>query len=84
MNKPLHPSLVALRARLAKRPRARVQLPGFRESAVLVPLLLDADAVTQLLYIVRTSDLPTHAGQIAFPGGKRELSDTVAGRHGLA
>lgn len=75
MNKPLHPSLVALRSRLAKRPRARVQLPGFRESAVLVPLLLDADAVTQLLYIVRTSDLPTHAGQIAFPGGKREHSD---------
>ena len=30
---------------------------------------------TELLFIVRTASLPTHAGQIAFPGGKREPTD---------
>lgn len=71
--------------RLAKRPQRRVRLPGFRESAVLVPLievppptaLPDASArlPPELLFIVRTASLPTHAGQIAFPGGKRDPGD---------
>ncbi len=32
---------------------------------------------TELLFIVRTASLPTHPGQIAFPGGKRETSDAT-------
>lgn len=78
-----------LARRLAQRPQRRVRLPNFRESAVLVPLI-ETPSVTsgdtppgqsperhlsELLYIVRTTSLPTHAGQVAFPGGKRELDD---------
>lgn len=62
----------------------RLSLPGFRESAVLVPLLVSGDPVKgnlavledpQVLFIVRTDTLPTHAGQVAFPGGKKEPQD---------
>lgn len=72
--------------RLDQRPQRRVRLPNFRESAVLV-LLIEPQreampapgasilADTELLFIVRTASLPTHPGQIAFPGGKREKSD---------
>jgi 8-oxo-dGTP pyrophosphatase MutT (NUDIX family) len=66
--------LEALRARLVQRPRQRLRVEGFRESAVLVPLLSSGEAL-ELLYTVRQPTLPTHAGQIAFPGGKREPAD---------
>jgi 8-oxo-dGTP pyrophosphatase MutT (NUDIX family) len=77
-----------LERRLARRPRRRVTLPNFRESAVLV-LISDVQAPSaglpidaappepELLFIVRTASLPTHAGQIACPGGKRELTDAT-------
>lgn len=77
-----------LARRLSQRPQRRVRLPNFRESAVLVLLIEpDRDALppsdasvrgdTELLFIVRTASLPTHAGQIAFPGGKRESGDST-------
>lgn len=66
----------ALAKKLRSRPRQRWQQDGFRESAVLVPLVMSADGHSpDVLYIVRTASLPTHAGQVAFPGGKREPSD---------
>lgn len=59
--------------------RSRLTLPaaamGLRESAVLVPILWHADAPPEVLFIVRRADAPTHSGQIAFPGGKREVED---------
>lgn len=79
-----------LARRLAQRPQRRVRLANFRESAVLVPLIETPRQtpgedphpgqrperhLSELLYIVRTTSLPTHAGQVAFPGGKRELDD---------
>ncbi|MFO0579193.1 MAG: CoA pyrophosphatase [Polyangia bacterium] len=75
--------LGALRRKLAQRPRRSVRLEGYRESAVLVPLLVPADEgeaarTAELLYTVRQPTLPTHAGQIAFPGGKRDPEDTSA------
>jgi 8-oxo-dGTP pyrophosphatase MutT (NUDIX family) len=74
---------VALRKKLAQRPRRSVRLEGYRESAVLVPLLVPADEgeaarTADLLYTVRQPTLPTHAGQIAFPGGKRDPEDATA------
>lgn len=48
---------------------------GLRESAVLIPILYDIDDQPQILFIVRRADAPTHSGQIAFPGGKREAAD---------
>ena len=66
-----------LRQRLSE--RSRLVLPaaamGLRESAVLVPILWHADAPPEVLYIVRRADAPTHSGQVAFPGGKREAHD---------
>ncbi len=45
-----------------------------RPAAVLVPIVA-RNELTMLL-TVRTDGLPTHAGQIAFPGGKVETSDS--------
>src|SRR5262245_23043151 len=53
---------------LEARPR-RELTPGEKTpAAVLVPLLVPADGV-HVLYIRRSTALPHHQGQIAFPGG---------------
>ena len=49
----------------------------FRPAAVLVPLVHRAPGVTVLL-TQRTDDMPSHAGQIAFPGGRPQASDADA------
>jgi 8-oxo-dGTP pyrophosphatase MutT (NUDIX family) len=67
-----------LRRRLAARPRATVRLEGFRDSAVLVPILCEPGHEDALLFTVRRADLSTHAGQISFPGGKRDPDDVDA------
>jgi 8-oxo-dGTP pyrophosphatase MutT (NUDIX family) len=46
-----------------------------RPAAVLMPIVMRADGPT-LLFTQRTADLTDHAGQISFPGGRMELSDT--------
>ncbi len=46
----------------------------FRPAAVLVPLVTRDTGVTVLL-TQRTEDMPSHAGQIAFPGGRRQKGD---------
>lgn len=50
--------------------------PGIalRPAAVLVPLV-DAGDELRVLLTLRTDDLPSHAGQIAFPGGKIDETD---------
>jgi len=45
----------------------------FRDAAVLIPVIARDQA--SILLTLRTAHLPTHAGQIAFPGGKVEPSD---------
>lgn len=49
----------------------------FRPAAVLVPLVCREPGVTVLL-TQRTEDMPSHAGQIAFPGGRPQASDADA------
>jgi 8-oxo-dGTP pyrophosphatase MutT (NUDIX family) len=44
---------------------------AWKPAAVLVPLVDRETGVTVLL-TQRTADMPSHAGQIAFPGGRRE------------
>lgn len=56
----------SLRARLSGRLRRSLDRP--RRAAVLVPIVDDGGPL-RLLLTRRTEDLPTHAGQVAFPGG---------------
>ena len=54
------------------------RLPGregaLRAAAVLVPLVNRQEGLSVLL-TVRSADLPEHAGQISFPGGRVERDD---------
>ena len=55
-----------------------VPLPDrWRPAAVLVPLVRREPGVTVLL-TQRTEDMPSHAGQVAFPGGRRHPEDVDA------
>jgi 8-oxo-dGTP pyrophosphatase MutT (NUDIX family) len=49
----------------------------WRPAAVLVPLVNRASGVTVLL-TQRTEDMPSHAGQVSFPGGGRRDGDADA------
>ncbi|WP_237724763.1 NUDIX hydrolase [Deinococcus alpinitundrae] len=57
------------------RTRRRLHLPHYRAAAVLVGLTVEADP--RLLLTLRSSDLPTHQGQISFPGGSLETGESV-------
>ena len=50
---------------------------AWRPAAVLVPLVRRDPGLTVLL-TQRTEDMPSHAGQIAFPGGRRQAEDVDA------
>ncbi len=50
---------------------------SFRPAAVLVPLVRREAGITVLL-TQRTEDMPSHAGQIAFPGGRKQAEDADA------
>lgn len=45
-----------------------------RPAAVLIPVL-ERNNEASVLFTQRTDDLPTHAGQISFPGGKMDAGD---------
>ncbi|HBL87919.1 MAG TPA: CoA pyrophosphatase, partial [Alcanivorax sp.] len=47
-----------------------VDLP---EAAVLMPFVDQPDP--ELILTVRAQGMPTHAGEVAFPGGKRDPGD---------
>jgi 8-oxo-dGTP pyrophosphatase MutT (NUDIX family) len=49
----------------------------WRPASVLVPLINRAPDITVLL-TQRTADMPSHAGQVAFPGGRRQAEDADA------
>jgi len=48
-----------------------------RPASVLVPLVMRPEAITVLL-TQRTEELPSHAGQVAFPGGRYHVDDADA------
>lgn len=51
------------------------QIPaGFREAAVLLPLV-EVDGAVHVLLTRRTLEVKTHKGQVAFPGGMRDSDD---------
>lgn len=51
-------------------------MPLFRRAAVLALVAPDQNGAPALHFTVRRPDLPTHGGQISFPGGKIEESDS--------
>jgi 8-oxo-dGTP pyrophosphatase MutT (NUDIX family) len=55
--------------------RAVAEVRPIRPAAVLVPIVDRADPT--VLLTQRTADLPDHAGQIAFPGGKIDPGDAT-------
>ena len=59
-------------------PELRGELVGSpaRPAAVLVPIIARASGLTVLL-TQRPETMPTHAGQIAFPGGKMDAGDAT-------
>jgi len=69
--------LADVRAALADPPEPAgvvVDVPGAREAAVLVPMF-EVDGEASVLLTKRPETMPTHQGEIAFPGGKREPTD---------
>jgi 8-oxo-dGTP pyrophosphatase MutT (NUDIX family) len=67
-------TLAAVRARLADLPPAAEAVPrveGARAAAVLVPMF-ERDGEAHLVMIKRPDTMPSHQGEIAFPGGKFE------------
>jgi 8-oxo-dGTP pyrophosphatase MutT (NUDIX family) len=60
----------------------RPAAPALRRAAVLVPLV-PRDYGLGVILTKRSSDLPTHAGQIAFPGGRCEDEDADVGATAL-
>lgn len=59
---------------VTERQRAALHLPEFRRAAVLVGLTREPDP--RVLLTVRSSELPTHKGQVSFPGGSLEAGET--------
>lgn len=65
-----------VRQRLETPPPQRLPPGEARDAAVLVPLFVQARELWTLL-TERSVDLPHHKGQIAFPGGARELGEDM-------
>lgn len=60
--------------RLRAHRRRRLAIGGFSEAAVLVPVI-ERDNHVCLGYTLRPDDMPTHPGQISFPGGRHDPGD---------
>jgi 8-oxo-dGTP pyrophosphatase MutT (NUDIX family) len=50
---------------------------GRTHSAVLVPLFTDADGRLHAVFTRRRDDLKRHAGEISFPGGRRDPGESL-------
>lgn len=63
-----------LRRAIAGRPRRSLPLNSTTAAAVLIPLF-EKDGDTHVWLVRRPQSMRSHAGQIAFPGGKNDASD---------
>jgi 8-oxo-dGTP pyrophosphatase MutT (NUDIX family) len=76
MSFPSQPDLIRGLARLSLTgERKTLSIDGFHRAGVLVPLIV-SDAGGDLLFTRRTDHVETHKGQISFPGGMTDKSDT--------
>ncbi|MFC4427515.1 NUDIX hydrolase [Deinococcus navajonensis] len=60
---------------VGERARQALHLPEFRRAAVLVGLTREPDP--RVLLTLRAANLPTHQGQISFPGGSVEAGEQI-------
>lgn len=60
---------------MTARSPARARVEGARDAAVLVPVVLSPEP--SLIFTVRTEHLPSHKGQISFPGGSLGPDESV-------
>ena len=67
---------LSLRAALAAHRPAHVSVPDARAAAVLIPVVAGDDP--SVLFTVRTETVRSHKGQISFPGGSIDPTDTSA------
>lgn len=76
MNEPssTHSWIFELRERLSSPPPKRLPTSEARPAAVLVPIYVESGELWTLL-TKRSETLPHHRGQIAFPGGGREIGE---------
>ena len=66
----------ALRPRLiAPEDAVALEVHGRTDAAVLVPLYLGEDGQLHAVFTRRRDDLPKHAGEISFPGGRRDRGE---------
>jgi 8-oxo-dGTP pyrophosphatase MutT (NUDIX family) len=63
----------SLAAVLASRPPRSAEVNDAREAAVLVPIVGAPEPT--LIFTVRTDTVPSHKGQISFPGGSIDATD---------
>jgi 8-oxo-dGTP pyrophosphatase MutT (NUDIX family) len=70
----VHSWIFELRNRLTTPPPQRLPASEVRQAAVLVPLYVDNGELWTVL-TKRSESLPHHRGQIAFPGGGREIGE---------
>lgn len=57
-----------------ERPDQVVAVPNMRDAAVLVPFVAGPDGL-ELIFVKRGTTAPSHAGEIAFPGGLCDVGD---------
>ena len=62
-------------ALLAPEAALAIDVHGGTEAAVLAPLYIDAAGDAHLVFTKRRDDLKRHAGEISFPGGRRDPED---------
>lgn len=65
-----------LGAVLGARKPQRVQIDDAKDAAVLIPIVAQPEPT--LIFTVRTDTLPSHKGQISFPGGSIDDTDASA------
>ncbi len=63
-----------LRRLLSERRRTQLSEPDAVACGVLVPILPEPPGHA-VVYTLRSEELPSHKGQVSFPGGKRAASD---------
>lgn len=61
---------------LKAHPPQHVDLEGVKHAAVMIPIVAVPEPT--MIFTVRTNSLPTHQGQISFPGGFIEPDDATA------